>query len=277
MNRLPHTRARAALAAAALALALAGCPQRPPLVRPYPPPTPAELAAALTARHAEVRSMNARVRATSWLGGERVRATVLMLVSRAGQLRFEAEVSLQGTVATLVTDGQRFALLDMQKNELRMGPACPANIASLVRIPLAPPEVAAILLGDVELGPVSAADAGSVSWDAGAGADVWTVPVTGGVAHLSFRGDAASRDLVGVVWDGPDGQPLWRTSYEHAEGGVRLPSTIKFAEGRESFDQGVEVHFKDRTLNDPARPEDYVLQPPPGVAVHEVGCGRAEP
>ena len=61
-------------------------------------PTADALMAALAAQQAAVRGMNARVRATSWLGGERVRATVNMLVERDGHLRFEAEVSLQGTV-----------------------------------------------------------------------------------------------------------------------------------------------------------------------------------
>ena len=107
--------------------------------------------AALAARQQAVAGMSARVRATSWLGGERVRATVNMLVERDGHLRFEAEVSLQGTVATLATDGATFALLDARKNELSRGPACPANVASLIRIPLAPAEVAAILLGDARL------------------------------------------------------------------------------------------------------------------------------
>ena len=178
MNLLVDVRARrlmSPLAAAMAAVILCGCPPKPPAVRPYPPPTAAELAATLAAHQAAVRSMNARVRATSWLGGDRVRATVLMLVTRAGQLRFEAEVSLQGTVATLATDGVRFALLDVHKNELRQGPACPANVASLIRIPLAPAEVAAILLGDLALDPIPS-EAGAVSWDPTRGADVWTLP-----------------------------------------------------------------------------------------------------
>src|SRR5262249_14424920 len=149
---------------------LAGCPPKPPVVRPYPPPSASELAARLEAQRAAVRSMNARVKATSGLGGERVRATVPMLVTRQGSLRFEAEVALQGTVAVLVTDGGRFQLYDAQKNEIHRGPACPANVASLVRIPLEPREVAAILLGDVAVDP-SAAGAGSVGWDAARGAD----------------------------------------------------------------------------------------------------------
>ena len=55
-----------------------------------------------------------------------------MLVERQGRLRFEAEVSLQGTVATLVTDGKNFSLLDLQEQVFKQGPACPENIASLL-------------------------------------------------------------------------------------------------------------------------------------------------
>jgi hypothetical protein len=97
-----------------LGAVVAGCVHTPPVVRPYPAPTPEALMASLTARQQAVAGMSARARATSWLGGERVRATVNMLVERDGHLRFEAEVSLQGTVATLATDGATFALLDTQ-------------------------------------------------------------------------------------------------------------------------------------------------------------------
>jgi hypothetical protein len=267
-------RAAVMLALAGLAtLAAGGCPPRPLVARPYPPPTTGDLAAVLAAHHAAVRSMNARVRATSWLGGDRVRATVLMLVTRAGQLRFEAEVTLQGTVATLATDGARFALLEAQKNELHLGPACPANVASLIRIPLAPSEVAGILLGDVALDPVPA-DAGVVSWDPTGGNDVWTLTSPEGATHLAFHGDGAQRTLVGVSRDGADGQRLWRTAYEDFDGsdGTRVPGRIRFAEGRSSFDDGVEIQFKDRTLNVTPKPEDFVLRAPPGVTVKEVGC-----
>jgi len=267
---------RAAVAGvAALVLGLGGCPQKPPAQRLYPPPTVDELAATLRAQQAAVRSMNARVRATSWLGGERVRASVLMLATREGSLRFEAEVTLQGTVAILVVSGGGFAFLDLHHNELRQGPACPANVASLVRIPLEPPEVAAILLGDVALGDVPAGT-GSVAWDPERGADVWNVPTAKGTAHVAFTGsDAGHRAVAGVSWDDPSGRRVWRTSYEDFEGAgpVRLPSLIRFAEKDGSFDDGVEVRFKDRTINVTPKPTDFTLAPPPGAAVREVGCG----
>ncbi len=256
------------------------CVHAPPVVRPYPAPTADALVAALAARQHALSGMNARARATSWLGGERVRATVNMLVERDGRLRFEAEVSLQGTVATLVTDGPSFAFLDLRRNELSRGPACPANVASLVRIPLAPADVAAVLLGDARLPESSPGAAPTVSWDPQRGADVLAVrDREGGTLQLYFRGaggQAAGADLIALVRSGADGTRLWQTSYESFEttGGRRLPGTIRFAERNGSFDDGVEIRFKDRTLDEPPPAAAFTLAPPPGVVVKDIGCGQ---
>ncbi len=255
---------RLALAAAAFATFAAcvasGCSQPPPAKRPTPGPSIDDLRAALAARQAAVRGMNARVRATSWIGGERLRASVLMLVTRPGQLRFEAEVSLQGTVSILATDGTRFALLDLQKNELHQGPACPANVASLIRIPLAPAEVAAILLGDAQLEPASGGDSDAVAWDAG--------------TRLFFQEHGRDRDLIAVVREDARGGVLWQSAYDdlRSVSTVRLPTVMRFAEGKNSFDQGVEVKFKDVTINGPTRPEDFTRTAPAGVAVIDQPC-----
>jgi len=257
------------------------CVHTPPVVRPYPAPTADALLAALAARQHALSGMSARARATSWLGGERVRATVNMLVERDGRLRFEAEVSLQGTVAALVTDGPSFAFLDVRRNELSRGPACPANVASLVRIPLAPTDVAAVLLGDARL-PESAPGAAppTVSWDPQRRADVLAVrDREGGTLQLFFRGSggqAAGGDLIALVRSAAGGARLWQTSYESFEtiGGRRLPGTIRFAERNASFDDGVEIRFKDRTLDEPPPPAAFTLTPPPGVVVKDIGCGR---
>src|SRR5688500_17464338 len=85
--------------------------------RAYAPPDRTELLSALSARRDAVSSLNIQTRTTSWMGGDRVAATVLMLVERSGRLRFEAEVSLKGTVAALATDGESFQLLDLERQE----------------------------------------------------------------------------------------------------------------------------------------------------------------
>jgi len=261
-----------------LPLLLAACPRHGRIERVYPPPAPAELRQMLTARQAAVTSINGSARATSWLGGDRVRATVLVLAERAGRLRLEAEVSLQGTVAILATDGQRFGLLDVRKNELRRGPACPANIASLIRIPLSPAEVAAIFLGDAKLPEGDAAN-DSVDWDGDSGTDVLVVPAAAGQLRYHFRHrDRGAPLLVGVTSLDGARKPIWRVAFEEfvdvpsRRGAVSLPQMIHYAEGSSSYDDGVEIKFKDRTANDPITADAFTLTPPPGTTTVEVGC-----
>jgi hypothetical protein len=276
---------RRPLRALALAIALGGAATQscagghPPLGRPYPAPSAEELLRTVAAHQQAARAMNARARATSWIGGERLRATVLMLVERGGRLRFEAEISLQGTVATLTTDGARFQLLDLHANQLQQGPACPANVASLIRIPLGPAEVAAILLGDLRL-PATAGAAGAgaaeVAWDAEAGADALIIKDGSRETRILLRPrERGARDIVGASAT-EAGRRLWRASYEELDGPaeLRMPKLIRFAERDGSFDEGVEIKIKDRTLNPALRPEDFTILPPAGTSVIEVGCGR---
>jgi hypothetical protein len=290
--------------ACAVGAGLQGCAHQPAAarVRTSPAPTAAELVARLAARQADLASMNARVRATSWLGGDRVRATVLMLVERSGKLRLEAQVSLQGTVAVLATDGERFALLDVGHNELRRGPACPRNVAALIRIPLAPAEVAALLLGDVRLpDPTASADPAHqprVEWDAELGGDVLVVPRLDGWLRVVFAAPAtgpspdstgassASTAVLAVIATGPDGAPRWRARFEDfvppsfpprspatgRRAAPVVPQLIRYAEGSASFDDGVEIKFKERVYDEPAPAGSFAIAPTPGVTTVEVGC-----
>lgn len=284
----PGARFIVLVAVAAAAFADAGCPRHLQVNRPYAAPTVEELTATLTERQAAVTSMNARARVTSWMGGDRVRATVLMLVDRPGRLRLEAEISLQGTVAMLATDGERFAFLDTVKNEMRRGPACPANVASLIRIPLAPADVAAILLGDARLPRPTPDPETVVDWDPARAADVLAVPRHDGwLRYLFQRGPGQTRatHLIAVDATESDGRPRWRVAFEdladttipslrpgQPAARVALPRTIRFAEGTTSFEDGVEIKFKDRSPNDPLADASFVLAPPAGVTPVEIGC-----
>jgi len=277
-----------ALRVVALALVaaggLAGCPRHVRIERPYPPPTAASLRELVRARQQQVRTLNGKVRATSWMGGDRVKATVLVLAERPGRLRLEAEVTLQGTVAVLATDGARFAFLDTRQNELRRGPACPANVASLIRIPLAPQDVAAILLGDGPPVAATATDDDRVSWDGDLAADVLDLaaPNGGTRTHYAIKQLGGRVQIAAVTAVTTGSSPIWRVSFDDftdvrlssdpAAPALSLPETIHFAEGTTSFDEGVEIHFKDRTLNDPSPPDAFTLTAPPNTPTVEVPC-----
>ena len=265
----------------AVALQFAGCAGTGSLVRSYPPPTTEDLLGALKARQDQVTSINAETRATSWLGGERVRGTVQILATRQGQLRFEAEVSLQGTVAALaVSDGQ-FTFIDHQKHVFRRGPACPANVAGLIRIPLQPAAVAAVLLGDAPL------EAGTrtvrIDWDPARGADVLVLEdpskTTLWVGLRRPNPAVATWDVVSLEGLAPGSRGRWRVSYQDLErvGAVALPRLVLFAEPGKGFDDGVEIRVRDRTLNATFQDGAFVLQPPPGYSVEAASCAPAGP
>jgi len=245
------------------------------MVRSYAAPSAEDLLLAVRARQAAVHGMNVETRATSWLGGERVRGTVQMLVERSGRLRFEAEVSLQGTVAALTVDGGNFAFIDHQKRLFRKGPACPSNVAAMIRIPLAPDEVAAILLGDIPL--PSDGKTAAVEWDASRGVDVLTLESQASVKlRLGLRRSNAQVAAWDVVFvEGFETRGRWQVVYEDFErvSGVALPRLVRFAEPGKSFDDGVEIKIRERALN-PSFPEGaFTLDPPPGYQVELAVCG----
>jgi hypothetical protein len=248
--------------------------------RPYPAPSPAELLAGLRARQQAVRAVDLETRTSSWLGGERARATVLMLVDRPGRLRFEVEVALHGPVATLVNDGQLFALLDLNGRVYRHGPPCPSNLALLVPVPLRPAEIAALLLGDAPLHP--GAQTGELKWDGMAQADVLEIQNPGGGRELAERVWVSMRptrardrwDVVGLQARPQPGAGRWRVAYEDLTvvDGFAQPGLIRFAEPGRRFEDGVEIVVKSRRLNPELRPQAFTLAPAEGFATVHHPC-----
>lgn len=264
---------------ALVALLFAGCATAP---KPRPPDKPApegaQLLQALQRRQAALRTLEIETRTTSWLSGDRVRATVPMLVDRAGRLRFEAEIPVQGSVAALTVHAGQFALLDLQKHVFHNGPACPANVARLIPIPLLPEEIAAILLGDAPLG--ADAHAVEVSWDGKLQADVLALErsAAGAAATrlwVTMKKNGPSYDVLAVEGQSPGASGRWRVAYEDLAkaDGFTLPALIKFAEPGKSFDDGVEIKVRERLgLNRPLKDEQFTLTAPPGFKVETLLC-----
>jgi hypothetical protein len=254
-----------------------GCATAP---QPRPPgqgaPAGSELLEALQHRQTALRTLEIETRTTSWLSGDRVRATVLMLVDRAGRLRFEAEIPVQGSVAALTVRGQVFALLDLQNHVFHEGPACPANVARLIPIPLQPEEIAAILLGDAPVG--AGARATEVSWDGKRQADVLAVERPGSAASrlwITMKRSGSGYDVLALEGQSPGASARWRVSYEDLgrADGLGLPALIKFAEPGKSFDEGVEIKVRERLgLNRPLKDEQFTLTAPPGFKVEKLPC-----
>ena len=243
-----------------------------------PAPAAAELLLALQRREIGLRTLELATRTTSWLSGDRVRATVPMLVDRAGRLRFEAEIPVQGSVAALTVHGREFALLDLQNHVLHEGPACPANVARLIPIPLLPEEIAAILLGDAPLG--QGVRATEVSWDGKKQADVLALErsAAGAAATrlwVTMKRAGSGYDILALEGQSPGASGRWRVSYEDLAraDSFTLPTLIRFAEPGKSFDDGVEIRVRERLgLNRPLKEEQFILTAPPGFRVERLAC-----
>ncbi len=274
-------RALLAGACASAALVVGACATSKPIPRTTPAPAADELLAALRARQASVRAVDLETRTTSWLGGDRIVLSVTMLADRAGRLLFLAETALAGPVAQLATNGRDFALLDLQENALKKGPACPENIARLLPVPLMPDEVAALLLGDAPVPPD--ARAVSVGWDEKEGADVLEVEgrsVTAARLWITMRKGSGGVEILAVAGaPAGAGRDRWRVRYEDLtrKAGVALPQVVRFAEPGRSFDEGVTIKIKERTLNPELRDEAFVIAPRGDVPVEIVPCARPVP
>jgi hypothetical protein len=275
------TSLRLAALAGAAALATAGCGTGLMAKRPYPPTSPAGMLNQLRQRQGAITGADLETRTTSWLNGQRTRASVFMLIDRPGRLRFEAEIALQGTVATLITDGENFSLADFQNHLAKQGQACPENVASLIPVPLQPDEIAAILLGDA---PVSAqAEVVSVTWDPKAAADVVEIAnskndtVTNHLWVTLRPANGGERiDVLAVEGGAPENRSHWKVQFDEREvagdAGYRQPNLIKFAEPGRSFDDGVEVKVKSRKINPIFRDKVFVPTAPEGFPVESVPC-----
>ena len=244
-------------------------------VRPYPGARAGALLATLAAHQAAVRGMNASARATSWIDGSACARRSTCSSSATATCASRPRSACRGWSRRWPPTAPRSRSTTRARTSVNHGPACPANVASLLRIPLAPADVAALLLGDVRL-PDGAQPDEQVSWDAARGADTLVVRARdGGALQLMFRGSKdAERALVAVVRIGASGARRWQAAFDDVKnaGGVLLPETIRFAEGKASFDDGVEILFKDRKLNSPPAANAFTLATPPGATVSEVGC-----
>lgn len=241
--------------------------------RPYPPATATELLAALRDRARRLVTLRADAKVDHMgEGGERVKLSMSMLLERGGKLRLEANSPLGGPLATLVSDGKQFALLDVRQNRFLVGPALPCNVARLIRIELPPDDVVAVLMGGAPLEgePLES------SWDR----------EHGGRERLRLRtpdGGQESLELDGRnrVWDVlkaerrlVSGELLWRVEHESFgdHGGVRLPERSQVEEPRIGAD--ARIRFRSVTPNVTPPASAFHLEPPSGLTPEAVDCSH---
>ncbi len=152
---------------------LAGCPMPPPA-------SPMPTAAAALDRMKASAACGSGVQATAkidFFGPQgRVRADLSMLASSPARLRMDVFSSFNTQLATLTSDGARFALADLREKRFLYGPASACNIARLTQVPIPGHALVSLLRGQAPLLKHEGA-AGTIAWS-GSGYYVITLPST---------------------------------------------------------------------------------------------------
>lgn len=106
----------------------------------------------------------------------RVRGDLMLFAARPARIRMDIVSSFGVALATLTTDGSRFALADMREKRFLVGPASPCNIARLTTVPVPGHVLVDLLRGEA---PVlrHAPGGGTIAWNF-AGYWVLVIPST---------------------------------------------------------------------------------------------------
>jgi hypothetical protein len=237
----------------------------------FKPPSKLPTAEQVVAKLAATREARKAFRGESvmdyWLGGQRVKGTVLVMGTNQRQVRFNAISPQEDVLADMACDGQDFALVNMQKNCQLTGPCNKQSIAQFLRVELEPEDVLHLALGTV---PVPAQSTGTVTWDSNKGHEIVELTSPEGKQKLVIdaregRSDVLSSEL------SLDGKIVWSVENadfgevkDEAGGTHRLPAKTRFKSPQKDADLLVE--WKERTVNPTLDPAKFKISIPDGLA-----------
>lgn len=241
-------------------LLLAACPSHR-VERPYPPPDAAEVARFVKGVRQRVASLTAETRSDFRLGKDRVNLKVYMLAAWGGKLRFQAMSPNESTAADLASDGKTYCFMDVNANCGECGPATPNSVASLIRIPLEPDQVVAVLLGSA---PVLDGTA-TLAWKDDGGREVLSLAKDGWTEQIELDGTDRRWDVLAAELKGPDGKVAWTLQHKdfHDVGGVRLPGASLFEQEGDT----VRILWKDQSVGAAIPEAKFHFTPPAGLPV----------
>src|SRR5262249_8134230 len=196
----------------------------------------------------------------------RVNLKVYMLAAWGGKLRFQAMSPNESTAADLASDGKTYCFMDVNANCGECGPATPNSVASLIRIPLHPDQVVAVLLGSA---PVLDGTA-TLAWKDDGGREVLSLAKDGWTEQIELDGTDRRWDVLAAELKGPDGKVAWTLQHKdfHDVGGVRLPGASLFEQEGDT----VRILWKDQSVGAAIPAAKFHFTPPAGLPV----CQRRE-
>jgi hypothetical protein len=233
----------------------------------------------------------------------RIRGDVLLFAARPARIRMDLVSPFGATVATLTSDGERFALADLRAKRFYVGPASACNIARLTTVPVPGHVLVALLRGEAPVLRHEASKA-TIAWDS---RGYWVVTLLGTNESREEIRLAPRPEDWAAPWDRQrmrvldvrveqQGFELYRAELSEfavaAMGRPRedpdnLGPTIPPSGPACDAEMPTRIHvevpdpesdvrfvYEQRTWNPPL-PEGTFVQPaPPGLAVEQVTCDR---
>jgi hypothetical protein len=131
-----------------------------------PPSAPPSVDAALARMHATFAcgaGVQAAAKFDDFGAAGRLRGEVMLFAMRPARLRMDVVSPFGAALATLTTDGVRFALADLRERRFYVGPASACNIARLTTVPVPARVLVDLLHGEA---PVlrHSVEGGTIAW-----------------------------------------------------------------------------------------------------------------
>lgn len=247
-----------------------GCGGAQRVARPYPEPAVETVLDYLARQRQSARSFRAESVMDYWVGGDRVKGTVLLMGEKGARVRINALSPAGDSVAAdLACDGSSFTLIDSSNNCQLQGPCSRDSIAKLLRVSLSPDDFMLLVVGQT---PIIEHARASLAWDASHGREVLTLTSGDGqlTQTIALAGPAGRWDVVSSVLRDAQGRVLWNLDNKDfhtvtSEDGVafRVPEKTRFKQPQESAD--LLVRWGERTVNLPLDPAKFVIDVPAGL------------
>ena len=249
---------------------VAGCPSSRSVPRTYPVPALERILAHLAETQHRARSFRAESVMDYWVGGERVKGTVLLMGRKGARLRINALTPAGDTVAAdLACDGIGFEYIDYRNDCQLTGPCTRHSIAELLRISLEPDDFLLMVMGTT---PVIPDAQGSVTWDAEKGHEIvqLTTPDNRFTQTIVLDGREQRWDVLSSVLRDARGNVLWSLENKametlQADDGTvfRVPGKTRLEQPQEDAD--LLVRWGKRTFNLPVDEAKFDMDIPVGL------------
>ncbi len=247
----------------------AGCGSKP-VKRAYPEPALAELLEHLTEKNRSARSFRAESVMDYWVGGERVKGTVLLMGRKGARVRINAlNPTGDNVAADLACDGIGFEFINYNENCQLNGLCDKDSIAELLRIRLEPDDFMLMVMGTTPLIPDAQ---GTLTWDDKNGYEVLDLVSPDGQFTQSIALDGRERrwDVITSELRDARGNVLWRLRNKdfsplQAQDGAsfRVPGKSQLEQPDEKADLLVE--WRERAFNLDIETARFDMEIPPGL------------